>query len=173
MVNNMEPITTERLTTRPWRESDCDVVVENLNNFEVAKWITCPWPYAKKDFIEFITKEHKGAEFAIVLKATGEVVGGSGFSFEDEDKTVAGGGIWIAAKHQGKGYGTEFYGGRTKYLLDVMGVHRVISAYFADNPRSKHMHEKIGFVKYGEGTNFCPARGMDVPNINVEMVRKG
>ena len=47
---------TERLILRPWEDSDVDAIFDGLSDFDTAKMLVVPYPYTKKDAIEFLEK---------------------------------------------------------------------------------------------------------------------
>ena len=71
-------IETERLILRQFKIEDADDLVEGLNNINITKWMShTPFPYTKKDAIEYINKSlnDKSYNFAIVLKKENKVIG--------------------------------------------------------------------------------------------------
>lgn len=66
---------------RDWKKSDLKSLVAHANNFNIAKWLTCqfPFPYTENDgkaYIKSASKEHKSKIFAIDID--GEAVGAIG-----------------------------------------------------------------------------------------------
>ena len=135
--------------------------------------MTTPFPYSKSDAIEFIEKHQNGTKdncyFAICLKDTGAVIGGTVVRFVDGKDS---GGIWINQKNHGFGYGREAMRARAKYLFEILGLDKIHSGYFYYNEQSKKMHSKIGYEIVGEKTNICPALKMEVKEILVEITKE-
>ena len=52
-------IETKRLIFRKWKQSDANALVDCLNDFELVKNMTMPFPYTKNDAIEFLSKSLK------------------------------------------------------------------------------------------------------------------
>ena len=160
-------IETERLIFRKWNEYDVDFIVDGLNDFEVAKNLTSPFPYVKQYAIDYIQKheEHKDSDFvfAIVCKENGEVIGGTNITLNEEGEYR--GGIWIRKKYQGKGYGTEIWTARAKFAFDVLGLNEIYNGFYYFNERSKKMQLKIGYKIIGEKENYCPALKSSVKEI--------
>ncbi len=145
-------IETDRLLLRQFRLEDADDIVEGLNNINVAKWMAyAPYPYSKKDAIEFITKaiETKAYNFAIVLKSENKVIGCTQLRNIDLVQGTAGGGIWLNEKYHGKGYGSEAWGARIKYAFEVLGLRRLENGFFAGNEKSWAMQKKFGYRQEG------------------------
>lgn len=151
-MNKDTIIETPRLLLRQWRVSDADDIVEGLNNLNVSKWMAfVPYPYTKKDALDFINKslDSKDYNFAIVLKEENKVIGGTQLRNIDYAQGTAHGGIWINEKYQGKGYGSESWGARIKYAFEVLGLRRLENGFFKGNERSFKMQEKFGYKQEG------------------------
>lgn len=151
-VNEDIVIETERLILRKWAINDADAIVDGLNNINVSKWMShTPYPYTKADALEFIKKsiDNNLYNFAIVLKETNEVIGGTQLRNIDFVQGTAHGGIWTNEKYWGKGYGSEAWGARIKYAFEVLGLRRLENGYFEGNEKSWKMQEKFGYKKEG------------------------
>ena len=145
-------IETNRLLLRQWSMNDADDLVEGLNNINVSQWMShTPFPYTKRDAIEFIKKslEDKLYNFAIVLKSENKVIGGTQLRNIDKVQGTAGGGIWINEKYHGKGYGSEAWGARIKYAFEVLNLRRLENGYFEGNEKSWNMQKKFGYKQEG------------------------
>lgn len=166
-----EIIETERLILRPWRLTDIGDMVEGLNNFETAKYLTVPFPYTDACAREYIGKhtECDGSyyAFAIELKSEGKVIGGTSLEFSFDPK-IGHGGIWFNQKYTGVGYGTEAWRARARFAFSH-GAEALENGYYDFNERSKHMQEKAGAKTVGESTRFCPALGKEVREILVRI----
>ena len=64
-------IKTKRLILREWKMSDIDDIVSGLNEFDVAKNLTSPYPYTRDDAIEFLTKHRKQKLNYLILDKPG------------------------------------------------------------------------------------------------------
>ena len=77
-VINKNIIETERLILRPWKINDAEAICEGLNNFDVAKFLTVPFPYTIEDAKNFINTRianpntRQKSYFAIVIKNSGK-----------------------------------------------------------------------------------------------------
>ena len=146
----------DRIILRSWQEDDVDAIIDGLNNIEVSKWLaTVPYPYDKeeaKKFLSFCKEADKGTTdimLAIVLKETNEVIGGVSIQRINRRNGTAGGGIWLNAKYQKNGYGTEAFSLRAKFCFDVLGLRRLENGYIAGNEKSAKMQEKVGYKYEG------------------------
>ena len=162
----MRYIETERLILREWTYDDIGDQVEGLNNFETAKNLTVPFPYTEQNSKEYIGKHLKSSEsnyaFAVELKSTGKVIGGTSLKVEDNE---CHGGIWLNEKYTGQGYGTEVWIARAKFAFEFMNQTELKNGFFEFNQRSRHMQEKVGHNFTGKSTKFCPALNKEVVEV--------
>lgn len=160
-------IETKRLIFREWELKDIDFLVDGMNDFKVAKYLTVPFPYTKQDGLNFISKHLQNGNnsfyFAIERKEDGQVIGGTNISIKENGEFH--GGIWLHTNFQGKGYGTEIWIARAKFAFDKLGARELINGFYDFNERSKKMQLKIGYKIVGEKTNFCPALNNEVREI--------
>ena len=159
-------IKTNRLVLRPWKLEDANSIVEGINNFDVVKNITAPFPYTKKDAVEFITKHishNKDFYFAITLKENGKVIGATDLYLNNQG--VYHGGIWLNQNYQNMGYGTEAWTARAKFAFDYLKLTELQNGFFDFNQNSKNMQQKIGYKIVGEKLNYSPALKKEVKEI--------
>ena len=158
-------IETERLLLREWKLSDTNDMVEGLNNFEIAKNLTVPFPYTKKDAEYFVNKHLKNDEnnhyFAIVLKSENKVIGGTSLEIKS-DIGKNKGGIWLNQKYHGQGFGTEGWIARAKYAFETLNLTELENGFFEHNEISWKMQQKLGYQIVGKTKNTCPALGGEV-----------
>ena len=102
-------IITKMLHFREWKMEDVDFLVDGLNDFDVAKNLTIPFPYTKQDALNFVDKHLKNGNnkyyFAIERKEDGRAIGGTNITINEKGEFR--GGIWLHRDYQGKGYGAE------------------------------------------------------------------
>ena len=167
-------IETERLILRPWLMSDADAIVDGISDFDTIKMLTAPYPYAKQDAIAFLERRQKDNEnqfyFAITLKDSGQVIGGTNLCLDKTNNTNSGG-IWLNKKYQGKGYGTEAWAARAKFAFFELGLSELYNGYFEHNSISPKMQFKIGYKIVGEQEKFCPAIGKNVKEIRTMLTK--
>jgi len=161
-------IETERLILREWTLKDVTDMVEGLNDFDIAKNLTIPFPYDKECAIKFIKNHLKHSEFdytfAIELKEENKVIGGTGLTKKSpEDKYK--GGIWINKKYSKKGYGREAFIARANFMFDILNLEEIENGFFEYNEASMKMQKKIGYEIIGKTTNYCPALNKNVVEI--------
>ena len=148
-------LTTERLILRPFEMSDAQRIYQLCNNYNIYKsTLYLPYPYPIEAATNWIPtheenfKNDKSYDFAITDKATGELLGAIGLS---NNKTHKNGEVayWVGEEYWGKGYGTEALKAVIDFAFDEKGYHRVWARFFASNPASGKMMEKVGMVEEG------------------------
>ena len=91
---------------------------------------------------------------AIVLKATGEVIGGCGVDISDDTATLG----WLLHRdHWKQGYGTEVGRALLGFAFDDLGMHRAVATCDAGNIGSYQLMEKIGMRREGLFIEARPA----------------
>lgn len=165
---------SERLYFREWKISDIKSMVSGLNDFSTAKNLTVPYPYTEQNAIEFINKHLSNTEtdfyFAICLKETDEVIGGTNISI-DKDSNSNKGGIWLNKKFTGKGYGTEAFTLRAKFAFEELKLDVLNNGFFYFNEASKNMQLKVGYKIVGEKKNYSAALGIEVKEIVTRLTK--
>lgn len=144
-------IETERLSLRPWLESDEEDLVEAFNNLNVSKWLSnIPYPFTHEDAKARIAniKNKTGDdhyEWAIVLKDQNKVIGAIGLRGIDYVQGIAtGGGIVISHAYGGHGYGYEAWGRVLSFAFIELGLRRLSNGFFEGNATSFKMQTHFG-----------------------------
>ena len=88
--------------------------------------------------------------YAVVLKATGELVGCAGFNAGEaasmplaKDELELG--YWIGKPHWERGYATEAARAVVEHGFSDLGLSGIYSCYFDGNVRSRNVLAKLGF----------------------------
>ena len=87
--------------------------------------------------------------FAIVLKESNKVIGGTQLTNINKTNGTAGRGIWINEEYQGNGYGTEAFGAKIKFAFETMSLRKLENGYFKDNEKSHKMQLSFGYKDEG------------------------
>ncbi|MGX7894737.1 GNAT family N-acetyltransferase [Tsuneonella sp. HG222] len=152
---------SERLFLRPPFPEDSRAIHDGICDAGVVAMLSsAPWPYRMADAEQFCGRGMRPMEptFIVTLPdAPGApLVGAIGLQAKDEGAEL---GYWIARPYWGRGYATE----AGKAVLDVarsLGIRKVLSGHFVDNPSSGRVLRKLGFAETGEvRPTFCRARG--------------
>jgi RimJ/RimL family protein N-acetyltransferase len=136
-------IETERLLLRPFEGADSPVVQRELSRVEMARMLAVPHPYPEDGAATWIATARPGRDFAIVLRETGEMIGGITIE-PSEQHSRAALGYWCAVGFWGQGYATEAVRGVIDYGFRVLALHRVHADCHGDNPASRRVLEKAG-----------------------------
>lgn len=141
------------LYVRDWDISDCDRLVELLNDARLDN-LQIPRPYTVAHAEEFILRNcyrhHYKPDFrsnAIIINH--EVVGQVSLTKNTENPDTAYIGVWIGSDYSGRGYASE--------AIRVFLYHNyffeypeVYGGYSSLNPASRRVMEKAGFSSTGE-----------------------
>ncbi|MBN1406970.1 MAG: GNAT family N-acetyltransferase [Calditrichaceae bacterium] len=149
-------IKTNRLLLRPFQLSDGNDVQRLAGEFEIADTtLFIPHPYEDGVAEQWIRthEEHlkSGKEiiFAITLQNTKELIGSIGLIVNKEHEKAELG-YWIGKPYWNKGYATEAAEAMLKFGFEDINLNRIHAHYFARNPASGKVMEKLG-MRY-EGT---------------------
>ncbi len=135
---------------RPWKIEDADSLVENANNFDIARFMSdaFPNPYTLEDaknFIAFATKDEPIHIFAIEID--GQAVGGIGIHPQaDIMKKNAELGYWLGEKYWGKGIISKAIREIIPWAFNTYDITRIYARPFGSNMASQKVLEKAGFV---------------------------
>jgi len=135
---------------RPWKIEDADSLVENANNFDIARFMSdaFPSPYTLEDaknFIAFATKDEPIHIFAIDID--GQAVGGIGIHPQaDIMKKNAELGYWLGEKYWGKGIISKAIREIIPWAFNTYDITRIYARPFGSNMASQKVLEKAGFV---------------------------
>ena len=162
-------IETARLILRPLDIGDAAWVGRESGRWEVAsKLAFVPSPNPELAAEMFILTARANAAnrgdlfLAVIDRATGEGAGIVSATVRPDGRREFG--YWYAPFFWGKGYATE--AGRA--LLDTAiagGAHSFHAGYFAHNPASARVLEKLGFTHDGDETpQFCTAALKRLPH---------
>lgn len=164
-----EVIETERLTLRPLEIADAFWVGRESGRREVASklaFVPSPNPAIMAEMFILTARANavnRADVFrAVIDRATGEGAGIVSATLRGDGRRELG--YWYAPAVWGKGYATE--AGRA--LLDAAigaGARSFHAGYFAHNPASARVLEKLGFSHDGDETpQFCTAAMKRLPH---------
>jgi aminoglycoside 6'-N-acetyltransferase len=139
-------LTGARVRLRPGDEQDVPVLCAILAEPEVACWWGDPDPASA------VAAGLRGDDESVLLvvEAAGQVIGGIQYHEENDPMyRHAGIDIYLSARGQGQGLGTEAVGLLARYLCEQRGHHRLTIDPAADNHRAIRCYEKVGFRRVG------------------------
>ncbi len=88
-------------------------------------------------------------QLAVILKATGQLIGNCGIRMEAADAHVADIGYELDPGHWGHGYATEAARAILDFGFAELGVHRIWSWCIADNVSSARVLQRLGMQLEG------------------------
>ena len=142
---------TARLLLRDFREDDWPAVLAYQSNplyLRYYEW-TERTPEAVQVFVRrFVDHQSQQPrtrfQLAIVLPATGQLIGNCGIRMQSPGAREAEIGYELAPEHWGQGYATEAAREMVAFGFRELGLHRISSFCVADNTASAHVLEKLG-----------------------------
>ncbi len=177
-----QELITPRLKLRPIRRGDALRVQALCGNWNVARMLSrVPYPNPV-EIVEAWTgvqaaarKSGSAYNFAIDFRDGGNrdgLIGVIGVARYD-DGNPGGGyeiGYWLGEPWWGRGLMTEAVNRIVDFARNDLGLDRLRSDYFTDNPASGRIQEKCGFRITGRGRLNSQSRGGEVDAVFTELV---
>ena len=170
-------LTTARLRLRPIRRGDAPRVQALCNNWNVARMLSrVPYPNpfevveawtgaqaaARKSGLAYnFAIEHRDGEHRDGL------IGVVGVARRDDGGYEIG--YWLGEPWWGRGLMTEAVRRIVDFTRSELGLDRLRSDYFTDNPASGRIQEKCGFRITGRGRLNSQSRGGEVDAVFTEL----
>jgi len=162
----MPILESEHLVLRRPELSDAAAVQEFLQERQIAaNTLHIPFPYPKGAAEAWVARTQsaydagEACSFAIVLKDEDLLIGAVALKLDLEHRRGELG-YWIGKPYWNQGYASEASQRLVSYGFDVLGLNRIHATYFADNPASERVMQKIGmryeglmrqyYLKWGE-----------------------
>ncbi len=145
------PIATERLVLRAFGPQDADVLFEMQSNEAVLRYVE--WgPRTREEVAESLAKiaataihdEGDVLSLAVMLGATGALVGYVVLQYPSAEHRRGEVGFMVHPHHGGRGYTTEASRELLRIAFDDVGMHRVIGQVESRNKASRRVLEKLG-----------------------------
>ena len=145
---------TERLTLRPWAETDLDDFYEYASVDGVGQM--AGWkPHEDKDESRKILQLFIDHKKTFALEYQGKVIGSLGIEKYNEELYPEFGekkcreiGYVLAKDHWGRGLMPEAVREVIRYLFEDVGLDVIFCGHFLSNVRSARVQEKCGFQHY-------------------------
>jgi [ribosomal protein S5]-alanine N-acetyltransferase len=153
-------ITTERLTLRPFRESDAQDVFEYASDPAFRRYAPyIPADYSPADAIEYVQQRIKadwntGPTFAVDYQD--KVIGAITIRIDEDGDVEVGYGI--SADYQGQGLATEATSAALEWAISIFGADSIFATADALNHASIRVLEKLG-LKPDEDQTEPPLEG--------------
>ncbi len=145
---------TERLSLRQFHIQDARRVQQLAGAPELAKSTFLPHPYkngiAERWIMSLIDdfRNDRVVNFAMELKASGELIGSIGIVLEMQHNR-GDLGYWVGMPYWGSGYCTEAGHAVVRYGFEDLKLNRLAAPHFANNPASGRVLQKLGMMHEG------------------------
>ena len=174
-----EPLTTERLTLRPYRPDDAPELHRLINDFLVCKNLALvPFPYGRDEADKWIASTHatlaEGRAYELVIAGTENgreyILGGAGVGIRPDGRSGVLG-YWVGRHFWGHGIASEAAGRLARWALANLDIERLEADVATDNPGSIAVLRRIGFRHVGDGMKTFLARGGEQKVLHFEATR--
>lgn len=151
-------IRTERLTLRPFQESDIDAVQQGGDDPLTQAWLPLPSPYTREIAASWCRKlagemYSTGQALPRAIELDGVLAGCIDLKHIDERSRSCEIGYWTVPAVRGRGVMVEAVAGLARWVLTDMGYQRVELRIAPGNTASLRVAEKAGFVREGVARN--------------------
>jgi [ribosomal protein S5]-alanine N-acetyltransferase len=151
------PILTERLEIRVFDPGDLHALHAVYGDPEVTRWMPA---YSTIEHTRRALEKHVAAGraggpalWAVVERASGELIGDAGFAPLDGVGPEVELGYTLGRHWWGRGYATEAARACLAEAFGPLGLERVVAVVRPENDASIHVLEKLGMMR--EGTRFA------------------
>lgn len=169
-----DTLKTQRLVLRSPTEDDVERIVELANNWNVVKYLaTVPYPYARSDAEEFLTRtkqREKTADDAVYAVTMDDAF--LGVINVTPQRLIPNLGYWLGEPYWGQGLMTEAVGVMVSAFFRQVENQLLTSGVFRGNDASLVVQQKFGFEITGETSMKCAARGEEMPSVETELTRQ-
>jgi RimJ/RimL family protein N-acetyltransferase len=156
-----------RIVLRRFQPGDIDAFVRYRSSREVARYQGWDAPYpraAGAKFVHQLMARHPDTagewfQFAVALRATGELIGDCAAGPHADDLRQAEIGFTIAPEYQGHGFATEASRRLLAYLFRSRRKHRIVARCDARNVASAGVLQRLGMRQEGHLRQSTWAKG--------------
>lgn len=165
-------IKTKRLILRHITVDDVDVIQRCIHDPRVYEMVaSIPANQPRKATEDWVSTHADGrkskTDYVYAITAQHKFIGLIGLHRETTSDLFEIG-YWMSPDAWGNGYATEVGQALLLNLETTMGAQKTLSGYFADNPASGRVLEKLGYRKVSEDQMHCIGRDKILPHIMVE-----
>lgn len=169
-------IHTERLILRRTRNTDAQTMAKHINDPEILRMTaSLPMPFFSLSAEFWLMRAsadwRRGRSFAYAITYEDDSMMGvvDLFKNDQDDWEI---GYWIGKDFWGKGYMPEAAKGLLAEGFRTFDAPYIDAGYFADNPASGRVLEKLGFINKNEPSRlFSVARGKRYKGIELRLPR--
>lgn len=162
-------LTTERLTLRPWQESDAAALHRLLNDWEVVRTLAVvPFPYQMADAEAWIASSRaqleEGSAYSMAITGTDNgtemLVGGIGLRVSQAMRTAELG-YWIGRAYWGHGVASEAALRLVRWGMANLPIDSITASVATDNAGSITVLRRAGFRHVGDSMKMSVAYGAE------------
>ena len=172
----MSEIRNGDLCLRPVRIDDAARFAVLCNDLAIARnTARIAHPYSRADAEEFVSRRGAGmfgddGEFVFAVCRAGEIVACAGAT--QTSPSVYEIGYWVGADYRGRGVATHAAIAVTQFAFEHLGADLATAGFFADNPTSGRVLERVGFMPTGETILMhSVGRGEEVETVRLTLPR--
>jgi 8-oxo-dGTP diphosphatase len=155
---------TSRILLRPLQAADAPEFHRLINDWDICRKLPdAPFPYPAELAGEWIAAAAadraagKAQQFALVLEATGALIGCAGLRLSRDQKS-ADLGYWLGRRYWGEGFGAEAATRLTEWGFAQLSVAKITATVAADNEASLAVLRRAGFTQTGKGAQAFQCR---------------
>ncbi|WP_213453628.1 GNAT family N-acetyltransferase [Rhizomonospora bruguierae] len=154
----MEPveITEDDLLLRPWHPADAEAVYRACQDPDIQRWTTVPAPYLLTHATAFVGElapagwaEDTAAQFAVVDRLTGDLLGSCGLVTVDRRLRSAEIGFWVVPEARGRRVAARSTRAIAHWAFDRLGLRRIVWQATVGNHPSRLAALRAGFRMEG------------------------
>jgi RimJ/RimL family protein N-acetyltransferase len=149
-----------RVTLRPFRDGDVEVMAQVLSDPEVRRLtgsvestaeaqLPQPLDEPLRDWYATRNDQPDRLDLAIEDAASGDLVGEVVLNELDRESLTCNLRLLVGPQGRDRGLGTEAVTLATAHALEVLGLRRVTLEVLEFNPRARRVYEKVGYVVTG------------------------
>jgi RimJ/RimL family protein N-acetyltransferase len=150
-VKYFPKVSGERVYLSPISMEDAEVYTEWLNDLRTARFLTvASMNISLQSEREALPRLSSGHNYAIVTRASDELLGNCGLSDIEDANRSAELGIFIGSEaYRGQGYGTEALRLLCDYAFNALNLRSLMLRVYDYNERAMSCYRKVGFKEIG------------------------
>jgi RimJ/RimL family protein N-acetyltransferase len=174
-----DEIATQRLVLRALRPDDAEAMFAYRADPAIMQYQG--WQPQSLDDVRTFIADNAGCQayapgswrqFAIVLRASGTMIGDCGVLVPQDKPEQAEFGITLAGAFQRRGYASEALRALLRLVFDTLGKHRVFASVDPRNAPSIALFERAGFRKEAHHVESLWLMGAWVDDVVLAMLRR-
>ncbi|MEL6410156.1 MAG: GNAT family N-acetyltransferase [Pseudomonadota bacterium] len=150
----MDVIKTERLVLRRFRDADIPAITAALQDRDIVRMMPqMPWPYTRADAEQYVREVAPSKPLGFAIEHNGTLIGSVGADIRL--------GYWLSRLAWCQGFASEAARGLLGYRFE-RDRSTLLSGHRVDNPGSRRVLKKLGFVDVSQKSVHSFGEGADV-----------